>query len=38
VLCGDGTFRNHTRAYTDPEIFDLELARIWDKTWVSSAT
>jgi benzoate/toluate 1,2-dioxygenase alpha subunit len=34
VLCGDGTFRIHTRAYTDPEIFDLELARIWDKTWV----
>lgn len=34
VLRGDGTFRIHTRAYTDQEIFDLEQERIWARTWV----
>ncbi len=34
VLRGPGTFRVHTRAYTDPEIFRLEMERIWNRTWV----
>jgi benzoate/toluate 1,2-dioxygenase subunit alpha len=34
IMRGPGTFRVHTRAYTDPEIFQLEQDRIWNKTWV----
>ncbi len=26
--------RVHKRVYTDPEIFDLEMERIWERTWV----
>lgn len=26
--------RVHRRVYTDPEIFDLEMTRIWGKAWV----
>ncbi|MEM7705403.1 MAG: aromatic ring-hydroxylating dioxygenase subunit alpha [Pseudomonadota bacterium] len=26
--------RVHRSIYTDPEIFDLEMARIWGKTWI----
>lgn len=31
---GPGRFRVHTAAYTSSEIFELELERIWKKTWV----
>lgn len=31
-LVGDG--RVHSRAYTDPDIFELELARIYSTTWI----
>ena len=26
--------RAHRKAYTDPEIFDLEMARIFERTWI----
>lgn len=34
VQRGPGTFRVHTDAYTDPRVFELEMARIWSRTWV----
>ena len=24
----------HRKVYTDPEIFDLEMERIWAKSWI----
>ena len=26
--------RVHRRVYTDPEIFDIEMERIWAKSWI----
>lgn len=34
VLEGPGTFRVHTRNYTDPAIFQVEMDRIFGGTWV----
>jgi benzoate/toluate 1,2-dioxygenase alpha subunit len=34
VLKSPKTFRVHTRAYTDPAIFNAEMDRIFMKTWV----
>lgn len=34
VMRGPSTFRVHTRAYTDPDIFDLEMDRVFSRTWV----
>lgn len=30
----DGTFLVHTRAYTDPGVFELEMRRIFESSWV----
>jgi phenylpropionate dioxygenase-like ring-hydroxylating dioxygenase large terminal subunit len=30
----EGDFRVHTAAYTDPAVFDIELERIFERTWV----
>jgi phenylpropionate dioxygenase-like ring-hydroxylating dioxygenase large terminal subunit len=30
----DGTFLVHTRAYTDPDVHDLEMRRIFESTWI----
>ena len=34
ILDRPHTFRVHTAAYTDPEIFTLEMKRIFEATWV----
>ena len=34
VLRGPNTFRVHTRAYTDPDVFELEMDRIFSRSWV----
>ncbi|WPB57166.1 aromatic ring-hydroxylating oxygenase subunit alpha [Xylophilus sp. GOD-11R] len=34
VLKSPKTFRVHTRAYTDPAVFNAEMDRIFNKTWV----
>ena len=30
----DGTFLVHTRAYTDPGVYDLEMRRIFESSWI----
>src|SRR5437016_2498116 len=34
VVATDSDFRVHTRAYTDPALFDEEMHRIFERTWV----
>ncbi len=34
VLEGPHTYRVHTRAYTDPAVFEAEMERIFSRTWV----
>lgn len=34
VVDGDGDFRIHTEIYTDPVIFQLEMERIFESTWI----
>lgn len=34
VVDAPHTFRVRTEAYTDPEVFELEMRRIFEKTWV----
>jgi phenylpropionate dioxygenase-like ring-hydroxylating dioxygenase large terminal subunit len=30
----DGTFLVHTSAYTDPDVYDVEMRRIFESTWI----
>ncbi len=34
VVEDDREFRVHTRIYTDPEVFEIELREIFERTWV----
>jgi len=34
VLEGPHTYRVHTRAYTDPAVFEAEMQRVFARTWV----
>ena len=30
----EGVFRVHLDTFRDPELFDLEMEYIWEKTWI----
>ena len=34
VVSGEGDFRIHVDAYTDAEVFDFEMERIFSQWWV----